>query len=75
MNINLPESLEPIVRRRVEERGYESVGDYVRDLILADDAEVDRIDRLLVDAINSGPAVAADDAYWEAKKRRRSHGG
>jgi antitoxin ParD1/3/4 len=85
MNIALPESLEPLVRRRVEEGGYASAEDYVRDLILADqewrasdghiltDAErreVERINKLLIEALDSGPRSVADDAYWEAKKQR-----
>ena len=36
MDITLPEALESIVRRRVEEGGYASTEEYVRDLILSD---------------------------------------
>ena len=63
MNIVLPESLEPLVRRRVEEGGYASIEEYVRNLILADQEpttdwqnlsdseqqEVERINRLLLE--------------------------
>jgi Arc/MetJ-type ribon-helix-helix transcriptional regulator len=84
MNIALPESLEPIVRRRVEECGYSSPDEYVRYLILRDDKhapdwdnlteeeqrEVDRINDLLLKSLDSGPPIVADEAYWENLKKR-----
>ena len=36
LDITLTESMEEFLRGRVAERGYGSVGDYVRDLIRAD---------------------------------------
>lgn len=84
MNIALPESLEPLVRRRVEEGGYASADEYIGDLILADQEpttdwqnlsnserqEVERINRLLLKSLDSGPPVVADEAFWEGLKRR-----
>ncbi len=84
MNIALPESLEPLVRRRVEEGGYASAEEYVRELILADQEpsadwqnlsdserqEVERINWLLLKSLDSGPPVVADDAFWEGMKQR-----
>jgi len=76
MNIALPESLEPLVRRRVEEGGYASAEEYVRDLILADQEPKDdeQLERLLLDGVRSGPSVEADEAFWEARRRRRADG-
>ncbi len=84
MNIALPESLEPLVMRRVEEGGYASAEDYVRDLILADGEttpewqrltdegrrEVERVNKMLLQSLDSGPPVVADEAYWDDLKRR-----
>lgn len=85
MNIALPESLEPLVRKRVEERGYASAEEYVRDLILSDEEwrapdghiltgaerqDIEMIDLRLLKSIASGPSIMADEAYWEAKKQR-----
>ncbi len=84
MNIALPESLEPLVRRRVVEGGFACAEDYVRDLILADQEptadwqelgdmerqEVERINGLLLKSLGSGPPVVADDAFWECMKQR-----
>ena len=86
MNIALPESLEPLVRRRVEEGGYASAEEYVQALIQADGKrdlgwegltdgvrrEVQRIGDLLEKSLDSGPGVVADEAYWEAKRQRVS---
>jgi antitoxin ParD1/3/4 len=76
MNIALPESLEPLVRRRVEEGGYASAEEYVRDLILADQepAEAEELERLLLDGVRSGPSIEVDDAFWEERRRRRPNG-
>jgi antitoxin ParD1/3/4 len=88
MDIALPESLERLVRRRVEEGGYASAEEYVRDLILADQEptsdwqdlseserqEVERINRLLPNSLDSGPPVVADDAFWEGIKQRVREG-
>jgi antitoxin ParD1/3/4 len=76
MKIALPESLEPLVRRRVEEGGYASAEEYVRDLILADQEpeDAEQLERLLLDGVRSGPSVEADDAFWEERRRRRPHG-
>ena len=84
MRIALPESLEPIVRQRVEEGGYDSAEEYVRALILADQEpnpewqsltdeerqEVARINKMLLMSLDSGPPLEADEAYWEAKRQR-----
>jgi antitoxin ParD1/3/4 len=76
MNIALPESLEPLVRRRVEEGGYASAEEYVRDLILADQEPEDakHLERLLLDGVRSGPSIEVDDAFWEERRRRRPNG-
>lgn len=84
MNIVLSESLGPVVRRRVEEGGYSSAEEYVRDLILADQEptmdwrnltdterqEAERLNRLLLQSLDSGPPVVADDAFWEGMEQR-----
>jgi putative addiction module CopG family antidote len=76
MNIALPESQEPVVRRRVEEGGYASAEEYVRDLILADQDSKDdeQLERLLLGGVKSGHSVEADEAFWEPRRRRRVNG-
>jgi Arc/MetJ-type ribon-helix-helix transcriptional regulator len=70
MDITLPESLEPIVRKLAPE--FESIDDYVHELIRAD-LKRREVDGLLIKSLDSGPPVVADEAFWE-ERRRRAHG-
>src|SRR4051794_4107086 len=83
MNIALPESLGPLVDRRVKEGGFESPEAYLAALVEADafgawwatltpeeQAAHEETDRLLDAAVASGPAVVADEAWLAAKLQR-----
>jgi antitoxin ParD1/3/4 len=72
MNVALPESMKSFVQERVSEGGYSSVSEYVRDLIRADQRRrmEERIDRLLLDGLNSGEPIEVTAEYWENKKQR-----
>ena len=70
MEITLPESLEPNVRRRVEEGGYASIDEYVRTLIMADLLSPET-KALIQVGLDSGPGVVANDAFWEGLRNRR----
>ncbi|WP_445370084.1 type II toxin-antitoxin system ParD family antitoxin (plasmid) [Methylomonas sp. HW2-6] len=70
MNISLPEPLKEFVDEQVQEHGYSTSSEYVRTLIRKDQvqqAEL-RIVALMAEGLESGPAVAIDDAYWKAKR-------
>ena len=72
MNIALPESLKQFVQTRVDEGRYDSVSEYVRELIRADqrrEAE-ERIDDLLKEGLESGDPILVGGDYWEQKKRK-----
>jgi antitoxin ParD1/3/4 len=72
MNIALPESMKHFVQERVNEGGYSSVSEYVRELIRADqkrNAE-ERIDALLIEGLGSGDPITITPEYWENKKRQ-----
>ena len=72
MNIAIPAPMKLFVQERVSEGGYSSVSEYVRELIRADQKRrVDeRIDRLLLEGINSGEPITLTPEYWEEKKRK-----
>ena len=72
MNIALPESMKHFVQERVTEGGYNSVSEYGRDLIRADQKRTveERIDVLLLEGLDSGQPIPVTPEYWEAKKRR-----
>lgn len=71
MNVSLPETLRDYIDERVAEGGYANVSDYVRALIREDRARQAkaRLEAKLLEGLESGPPVVADDAYWEGLKR------
>jgi antitoxin ParD1/3/4 len=77
MNVSLPEALKDYVQERVAEGTYSNPSDYVRALIREDmkrQAE-ERLDALLLEGINSGPAepmTQEDWAYIRAEAQRRA---
>ena len=67
MNVSLPETLKDYVQERVAEGTYSNPSDYVRALIREDmkrRAE-DRLDALLMEGINSGPAEPMTKEDWD----------
>ncbi len=78
MNVSLPEKMKEFVDRRVEDGGYQTVSEYVRDLIRKDiqlqaKERNDRLDTLLLEGLRSieeeGTVVDTDE-YWSALKER-----
>ncbi len=72
MNIALPQSMKQYVQSRVDEGGYGSVSEYVRELIHADRKRrvEERVDALLIEGLDSGEPIAVTAEYWERKKQR-----
>lgn len=75
MNVSLPEKMKEFVDRRVEAGGYQTVSEYVRDLIRKDieRQETDRLDALLLEGIRSieeEGTVLDSDEYWIALQER-----
>ena len=71
LNITLDEPLKTFVLEQAAAAGYPQPGDYVSALI---DAERRRkaaseLENLLLEGLQSGPAIEADDAYWEQSRR------
>jgi len=76
MNIALPESMRRFVEERISAGGFGSVGEYVRELIRADQerSTAGRIDALLLEGLESGEPIPVIEDYWEAKKRGMTEG-
>jgi antitoxin ParD1/3/4 len=76
MNISLPEALKEFVDRRVNQDGYSTSSEYVRELIRAD--QVRRAERelalLLREGLESGEGIPVNRAYWAGKRRRMARG-
>ncbi len=72
MNIALPESMKAFVQDRVSQAGYSSVSEYVRELIRSDQKRwhEERIDALLLHALDSGEPIEVTNEYWEEKRQK-----
>ena len=64
MNISLPEALKSFVDQQVNDRGYSSSSEYVRELIRKDQ-DRQRLRALLLDGAASPPDVTADADYFD----------
>lgn len=69
MNISLPESLKSFVDEQVDQRGYGTSSEYIRELIRRDQDRV-RLRDLLLAGAESPPAAEADDAYFDSLRQR-----
>jgi antitoxin ParD1/3/4 len=72
VSISLPDSLRAFVERRTEEQGYETISDYFRALILRDQKRQGeaRLERLLLEGLNSGDPIEVTPEYIGAKLQR-----
>jgi putative addiction module CopG family antidote len=71
LTVSLPEELDEFVSRRVREEAYADAGEYLRALIRADRrrAVEERVERLVEEALGSGPPETMTDADWAAMHR------
>jgi antitoxin ParD1/3/4 len=68
LTVTLPDPLGDYVRERAAQGAHGDPGDYVRALIAEDmrqRAEEERIDGLLLEGINSGPAEPMTQEDWD----------
>ncbi len=68
MNISLPESLKDFVDVQVNQRGYGTSSEYVRELIRKDQDRLQLREQLLTGA-TSAPTAPADATYFEALRK------
>lgn len=69
MNISLPDALRAFVESQVQDRGYGTSSEYVRDLIRRDQAR-EELRGLLIDGIDSGDGSTADSAHFQQLRDR-----
>ena len=72
LNISLNEPLKTFVIEQAAAAGFPQPGDYVSALIDAErrrKAEAE-LEALLVEGLDSGPSVEADDVYWAQNRRK-----
>ena len=69
MNISLPEELKAFVDRRIQDEGYGSSSEYMRELIRRDRDRV-QFRQYLLAGIEAQPAGRMDRAYFDELRRR-----
>jgi len=69
MNISLPDSLKDFVDEQVNERGYGTSSEYVRELIRKDKDRL-QLRGLLLEGAASAPTKPVDDAYFDRLRRK-----
>jgi putative addiction module CopG family antidote len=71
LTVSLPDEFDDFVSRRIREEAYADAGEYVRALIRADRrrAVEEKLERLVEEALESGPPEAMTDADWAAMHR------
>ena len=72
MNISLPASLRQRMEEKLARQGYGSASEYVRELIRRDLTReaIDQVDALLLEGVESGPAVPITAAWWKARRAK-----
>lgn len=69
MNISLPDTLKSFVDEQVNQRGYGTSSEYVRELIRKDQ-DRQHLRGLLLAGASSAPAAPADSDYFESLRAR-----
>lgn len=69
MNVSLPDELRSYVDEQVDDGGYGSTSEYVRDLIRRD-KDRQQLRRVLLDGAASSPGPVADSAYFMSVRDR-----
>ena len=69
MNISLPDSMKEFIEDQAARRGFGTVSEYMRSVIREVQRRQDeraRIDALLIEGLDSGPASAMTQGDWES---------
>jgi len=69
MNISLPDSLKDFVDEQVNQGGYGTSSEYVRELIRKDQDRL-RLRGLLLAGAGSAPTKPVDDTYFDSLRRK-----
>jgi antitoxin ParD1/3/4 len=70
LNISLPLSLKEYVETQVQESGFSTPSEYIRNLVRDDQkrrAEA-KLEALLLEGLNSGEPIEITPEYWEKKR-------
>jgi antitoxin ParD1/3/4 len=70
MTISVSDTLKDFIDAQVQNCGYNTASDYLRELVREDQAKQDhqRLSALILEGLESGPAIEVDHHYWQTKR-------
>ncbi|MBN3910252.1 MAG: type II toxin-antitoxin system ParD family antitoxin [Nostoc sp. NMS1] len=70
LTISLTDSMKAFVEEQVTKGGYNSVSEYLQELIYQDKKrkEQEHLESLLIAGLESGEAIEVTDEWWEQKR-------
>jgi antitoxin ParD1/3/4 len=72
MNISLPDSMKAFIEEQAAKAGFGTVSEYMRAMIREvqeRQSRRERVDRLLLEGLDSGPATPITRSDWDAIRR------
>ena len=71
MNVSLPDEMKAFVEEQVQRGGYSTASEYLRELIrdAQKQAAEERLEKLLLEGLDSGPATPMTKKDWEDLRR------
>ena len=70
LNISLPQSLKDFVEAQVQQSGFSTPSEYIRNLVRDDQKRraEEKLEALLLEGLNSGEPIEITPEYWEKKR-------
>lgn len=70
LSISLPEDLQAFLNQQIAAGGYGTASDYLSNLLRQEQerAEINRLESLLLEGLDSGEPIEADEAWWSQKR-------
>ena len=70
LNISLSSSLKEFVETQVQESGFSTPSEYIRNLVRDDQKRraEEKLEALLLEGLNSGEPIEITPEYWEKKR-------
>jgi antitoxin ParD1/3/4 len=70
LNISLPQSLKDFVEEQVEQGGYSTPSEFIRELLRENQKRraEERLEALLLEGLHSGEPVEITPEFWERKR-------
>ena len=73
MNISLPDDMKDWVDAQVRARGFMSASEFIRDLIRQQREDIEELREKLLEGMNSGPGIPADEVLQRMRQQILDH--